>query len=56
MKTKRIDRETIKDVTSTFLCTEDEKKAIQAKADEMGITMSALCRIALKDYLKKGEK
>lgn len=56
MKTKRIDRGTIKDVTNTFMSTEEEKKAIQDKADEMGITMSALCRIALKDFLKKSEQ
>ena len=53
MKTKRIDRGTIKDVPNTFMSTEEEKKAIQDKADEMGITMSALCRMVLKDFLKK---
>lgn len=56
MKTKRIDRGAIKDVPNTFMSTEEEKKAIQDKADEMGITMSALCRMALKDFLKKGER
>lgn len=53
MKTKRNDRSIIKSVPNTFMTTEEEKKAIQKKADEIGVTMSALCRMALKDFLKK---
>lgn len=53
MKTKRNDRSTIKSVPNTFMSTDQEKKAIQEKADEMGVTMSTLCRMALKDFLKK---
>ena len=30
----------------------DEKKEIQRVADEKGITMSALCRMVLKDFMK----
>ena len=55
MNTKRSDRGTIKEVSTTFVSTESEKKAIQEKADEMGITMSALCRMAIKDFFKKSE-
>ena len=53
MKTKRSDRDTIRCVPNTFMTTDQEKKAIQEKADEMGVTMSTLCRIVLKDFLKK---
>lgn len=56
MKTKRTDRTTIKGVPNTFMSTEEEKKAIQDKSDEMGISMSTLCRMALKEFLKKSEQ
>lgn len=53
MKTKRSDRETIRGVPNTFMSTEQEKKGIQETADKMGVTMSTLCRMALKDFLQK---
>lgn len=56
MKTKRSDRNTIKDTSITLVTTEEEKKMIQDKADEMGVTMSTLCRMALKDFLKKSNQ
>ena len=55
MKTKRNDRSTIKRVPNTFMSTDQEKKEIQEMADKMGITMSTLCRMALKDFLKKSD-
>ena len=56
MNTKRIDRNTIKDVPNTFMCTKEEQKAIQKRADEMGVTKSTLCRMVLKDFLKKSNE
>ena len=56
MNIKKKDREKIKDVPNTFMTTAEEKKAIEEKADEMGITMSALCRMALKDFFKKDKQ
>ena len=53
MKTKRNDRDTIRSVPNTFMSTDKEKKEIQKMADKMGVTMSTLCRMALKDLLKK---
>lgn len=53
MNKKRVDRATIKDVPNTFMCTKEEQEAIQKKADEMGMTKSTLCRMVLKDFLKK---
>lgn len=52
MNTKKKDRNKIKDVPNTFMTTAEEKKAIEEKANEMGITMSALCRMVLKDFMK----
>lgn len=52
MKTKRTDRSTIKGETITFMCTENEKKQIQKIADEKCVTMSILCRIAVKKYIE----
>ena len=56
MNIKKKDREKIKGVPNTFMTTAEEKKAIEEKADEMGITMSALCRMALKDFFKKDQQ
>lgn len=52
MNVKKKDRDKIKNVPNTFMTTEEEKKAICDKADEIGITASALCRMAVKDFLK----
>lgn len=56
MNIKKKDREKIKGVPNTFMTTAEEKKAIEEKADEMGITMSALCRMALKDFFEKDKQ
>lgn len=53
MKTARSDRDLVKEDTITFMTTATEKKEIQRVADEKGITMSALCRMVLKDFMKK---
>lgn len=56
MNTKKKDRNKLKDVPNTFMSTAEEKKAIEEKANEMGITKSALCRMVLKDFLKKANR
>lgn len=55
MNKKRIDRNTIKETTTTFMCTAEEKAEIQKKAYEKGITISAFCRMVLKDFMKKSD-
>lgn len=52
MKKIANNRADIRDETVTFPVTADEKKAIQKSADNKGLTMSALCRMVIKDYLK----
>ena len=52
MRTARKDRESVRAETITFPATPDEKKKIQERADRMGITMSALIRMVMNDYLK----
>ena len=52
MKTARIDRKSVKTEPVTFMTTASEKEETQRFADEKGITMSALCRMALKDFMK----
>ena len=54
MKTKRTDRATIRQESISFLATENEKIKIQKCADEFGITMSALVRMAVKEFIEKG--
>jgi antitoxin component of RelBE/YafQ-DinJ toxin-antitoxin module len=52
MKTAKANRDEVREVTVTFPTTANEKKEIQRVADEKGITMSALCRTVLKDFMK----
>ena len=39
----------------TIPISKEEKKDIREKANEMGLTMSSLARLVLKDFMKKGE-
>lgn len=55
MKIKRINREEIRENTLTIPMSKEEKQSVQRAADDMGISMSAIARIAIKDFLKKGE-
>lgn len=56
MKRKRTNRAMIKESSITFPITEKMKTEIQKKADERGITMSALIRMVLCDFLDNGDK
>lgn len=51
MKTKRSDRGAIRDTSTTFLITVSQKERLQAIADKRGLTMSALIRMAINEYL-----
>lgn len=52
MKTAKANRAEVREVTVTFPTTASEKEQIQRVAEEKGITMSALCRMVLKDFMK----
>lgn len=53
MKTAKVNRDEVRETTVTFPTTVIEKQQIQQFAEEKGITMSALCRMVLKDFMKK---
>lgn len=42
--------------TITFRLTDEEKRELEKIADEMGMTVSQVIRIAIKDYIKNEEK
>lgn len=52
MKTPRANRDEVKEETITFSYEKPKKDKLQKVADEMGITMSAVCRMALQEFLK----
>lgn len=53
MKTARADRKKIREQILAIKSSQEEKDLIENAAAKMGITMSALARIALKDYIKQ---
>ena len=53
MKTKKANREDVRENSLTIPVTDSEKERVQRAADEMGVSMSAFARIVLKDFLKK---
>ena len=53
MKTAKSNRDEIRENSLTVPMNEDEKKSIKRAADEMGVTMSAFARIALREFIKK---
>lgn len=53
MKIAKSNRDEIRENSLTVPMNEDEKKAIKRAADEMGVTMSAFARIAMKEFIKK---
>ena len=55
MKTRKSNRDEIRENSLTIPMTEEEKKAIQKAANDMGLPMSAFARIVLKKSIKKGE-
>lgn len=42
-----------RDVSITIPMSKEEKKKVQEKANEMGVTMSTFIRIVLKEFLKE---
>lgn len=55
MKTKKINRDEIRENSITLLMSKDEKHAVQKAADEIGVSMSTFVRMILKKAIKKGE-
>lgn len=53
MRTKREDRSTVRESTISFVVTEKEKAKMWEAADEAGVTLSALARLAIKEYICK---
>ena len=53
MKIAKSNRDEIRENSLTVPMNDDEKKAIKRAADEMGVTMSAFARIAMKEFIKK---
>lgn len=52
MKTKKANRNEVRETSITFPATVKEKSQIQKAADEMGVSMSAFIRMVINGYLK----
>lgn len=53
MKTKRTNRDDIREKPLNVSMSLVEKERVRKAADDMGVTMSTLVRIALNEYIKK---
>lgn len=53
MKMKRTNRDEVRENSLNVPMTIIEKEQIRKAADDMGVSMSTLARIALNEYLKK---
>lgn len=53
MKTKKSNRDEVRENTLCVLLSKDEKESVQNKAEEIGVSMSMFARMVLKDFLKK---
>ena len=53
MKAKRSNRDEVRENSLNIPMTIIEKEQIRKAADDMGVSMSTLARIALNEYLKK---
>lgn len=53
MKIAKSNRDEVRENSLTVPMNEDEKKSIKRAADEMGVTMSAFARIAMKAFIQK---
>ena len=53
MKLKRTNRDEVRENSLNIPMTIIEKEQIRKAADDMGVSMSTLARIALNEYLKK---
>lgn len=53
MKTAKSNRDEVRENSLTIPMNKEEKQAVQDAANNMGISMSAFARMALKDFMKK---
>lgn len=56
MKTKKTNRDEVRENTLAVPMTEYEKNRIREASNSMGVSMSAFARIVLADFFKKQEK
>lgn len=54
MKTPRENRDDVREEVLTIPMNKEEKVIIQKAADDMGISMSAFARMAIKSFVNKG--
>lgn len=53
MKTKRTNRDEVRENSLNVMMSQVEKDRIRKVADDIGVSMSTLARIAINEYLKK---
>ena len=56
MNKKKPNRDEVRENSLTIPMSKLEKERVQKKANEMGISMSALGRVVLSDFFKKEER
>ena len=56
MNKKKTNRDEVRENSLTIPMSKAEKERVQKKANEMGISMSALGRVVLSDFFKKEER
>lgn len=56
MKTPKNDRSTVRSESITLLISPKDKNTVEELSSELGISMSALCRLALMQHLKEHGK
>ena len=56
MNKKKTNRDEVRENSLTIPMSKAEKERVQKKANEMGISMSALGRVVLGDFFKKEER
>lgn len=56
MNKKKANRDEVRANSLTIPMSKQEKERVQKKANEMGISMSALGRVVLSDFFKKEER
>lgn len=56
MKTKKLKREDVLSLVLAIKLTEEEKIAVEKAANDLGVTMSTLGRMALKKFIKEEAK
>jgi L-rhamnose isomerase len=56
MNKPKTNRDEVRENSLTIPMSKQEKERVQKKANEMGISMSALGRVVLSDFFKKEER